>query len=121
MSKTTKVKEKVRTANTECKMLAMLLPDEYYVKMFIPFLPTKRHGIKVYRKKGKHVPLIGQGTLCAEIYPPSFAQGNEDVFITVFDEEILAKIMAFADEYGYKKIIKEFDKKVENAENVPKV
>lgn len=121
MSKMSKATEKVRTANTECKMLAMLLPDEYYVKFFMPLLPSKRYGIKVYKKKGKRVPLIGQGTLSAEIYPPSRITQYENASITVYDKEILGQIMAFADEYGYKNIIKEFDQKVEDAENLPKV
>ena len=121
MSKMNEATATARSATMECKTLAVLLPDGYYVKLFMPLLPTKRHGIKVYKKKNGRVPLIGQGDLCAEVYPPSLAMKHEGTFIKVLDADILDTMMIFAEQYNYKKIIKEFEKKVDDAQNVSKM
>ena len=121
MSKMSEATTTARTATIECKMLAVLLPDEYYVKLFMPFMPTKRHGIKVYKKINGRVPWFTQGTLCAEVYPPSLVTKYEDASIKILDEDIVEMMMVFAEQYGYKKIIKEYGKKVDDEEDLPKV
>ena len=121
MSKISNATDTARSTTMECKMLANLLPDGYYVKLFIPFIPTKRHGIKVYKKIHERVPWLRQGKLCAEVFPPSLATKYDEVFIRILDKEILETMMLFAEHYNYQKVIKEFDKTEDHAENLPKV
>jgi hypothetical protein len=108
MSKINDATNMVQSANQECRTLAKSLPKDYYVKLFVPLLLTNKHEIRIYKKRKGKVPWLGQGKLCAEISTLS---------ITVFDEALWGMLTAYAKEYGYAKIIKEFEK---NATEVKK-